>query len=489
MAKPLSILFVSSEVSPFTKIGGVADVAFSYSLAMRELGHDIRVMFPKYSQISERKNKIHEINRLKDILIPVGKEKIPATVKSSSMNNNKVKVQAYIATNDEYFESRKGIYIDPRTGKDYEDNAERFIFFCKSIIETCIILGWFPDIVHANDWQTALALAYVKYLYPKKFAKTKFVFTIHNFGKQGEFPNLQYSKIGLPDSLQNNFLHQKKINFLKAGISFADYVTTVSPAYAKEILKPNDYSNGLHTALEAKKDKFTGIMNGIDTYNWNPKIAEHLKTKFRGDIEGFKTANKSELLNEFDLKPKPNTPLIGMISRIDNQKGFPLLIDSADELFKENIQMVILGDGDAELKKKLQKIQKKYPDKLSLKFEFNEPLSHIIEAGTDMFLMPSLYEACGLNFMYSLNYGSIPIVRAVGGLSDLATDFIPPKNIGNSFSFKNYLPKDLISAVKRATQVYKNQDQWLSLVKNGMTANYSWAGSAKKYDEIYRSLF
>ena len=392
MAKTLSILFVSSEIVPFAKESGIADVSYSLTLAIRELGHDIRVMMPKYGTISERKNRIHEINRLRDVPIKVGSIEELATIKSSSINNPKCKVQAYITTNKRFFDDKKGVYHDPVTWIEYDDNASRFAFFNQSVIDTCMLLGWFPDIIHCNDWQSALVPALIRENYPEEFANTKFVFTIHNFNGQGECDLSEFDKLGLPKSALNHFKHKNKLNFMKGGIHYSDYITTVSKTYAEEILTDKQYSNGLNTYLKKKENDFAGILNGIDTFAWDPKKDKLIKQKFTGDIEEYKYTNKVALVQKFGLEFNPSAPLLAMIPRIGSQKGVPLLIEIADELFKENVQMILLGQGDAELKKQLKEISDKYPDKFAVLFDFDDNLSHQIEAGSDMFLMPSEYE-------------------------------------------------------------------------------------------------
>jgi starch synthase len=489
MAKPLSVLFVTSEVFPFAKVGGIADVSYSLPLALRDIGHDVRVMLPKYGQISERKNRIHEINRLRDIPVAIGDKTDPATVKSSSINNPRTKVQAYITTNQRYFNSKKGIYGDTRIGRDYSDNDDRFIYFDRTVVDTCMILNWYPDIIHCNDWQTAIIAGYVKAMFPAKFKKTKIVFTIHNFYKQGIYPLANLSKTNLPKEAYPNFTHKGKFNFMKGGLIYSDYITTVSPTYGEEILHDKKLSGELNTVLVAQKNKFQGIMNGIDVWGWNPKTDPLIKRKFLGDFNEFKTDNKIAMLKEFDLPYKEGTPVIGLISRLDAQKGTALLLESIDKLMEENIQMVVLGEGDQELKNSLRNAAKKYPDKLSVKIIFDEILSHQIEAGADMFLMPSLYEPCGLNAMYSILYGTIPIARATGGLIDTVKEYNSKAKTGNGFLFKEFKPESLVTAVKKAIGVYKKKEEWQAFGLRCMSSNFSWENSAKKYDEVYRAVF
>lgn len=490
MDESLSILFVSSEIYPFAKVGGIADVSFSLPLALREAGADARVMMPKYGCISERKNKIHEINRLKEMPVPIGNATDPATIKSSSISNPRAKSQAYITTNQKYFDSKKGIYGNRKTGKSYPDNDERFIFFCRSVIETCLLLKWFPDVIHCNDWQTGLIAAYAKAGFPEEFADTKIVFTIHNIREQGEFPMSAFKKTGLPAEVKDVLTHKRKINFLKAGIYYADYVTTVSETYAEEISTDAKVSGGLNDLImeRKKEDKFKGILNGIDSWIWNPKTDKVIKKKLGKDFEAFKTANKKALLERFELEYDENIPVIGMTTRLDKAKGLPLFIKAADKLFEENLQLVLLGDGDTDIKNELRRLQKKYPDKFGLLIEFDENLAHQIEAGSDFFLMPSQYEACGLNSMYSLTYGALPIVRGVGGLTEIVEDYDEKNRTGNGFVFEKYGAADLMNAVKKALKVFENKEELQAVVENARSKDYSWKEQIEHYADIYETL-
>jgi starch synthase len=487
MAKPLSILFVTSEVIPFVKVGGIADVSYSLPLAIRDIGHDIRVMIPKYGSVSERKNRIHEINRLRDIPIPVAKGTDLATVKSSSMNNPRTKVQAYITTNQKYFDSKKGIYENKNTGEPYPDNDERFIFFSRSVIETCLMLGWFPDIIHCNDWQTALVPVFAKILFAEEFKKTKFVFTIHNFHEQGEFPLSTFNKTGLPEKVKKDFLHRKKINFLKAAFQYADYITTVSPNYANEIKKDSKYTNGLNTTI-AKLKNFKGILNATDPWNWNPAKDKIIKKKFNGEFHDYKSTNKQSLCKTLNIEYNEDIPIISMITRIDEHKGIPLLIESLEKILKENIHFILLGEGNLVLKQKLNSIAKKNTKKFTLITGFDEELAHKIEAGSDIFLMPSQNEPCGLNALYSLAYGALPVVRETGGLKNIVQDIDEKKLIGNGFVFKYYKSNELIKAIKRAIKLYKNKKSWEKIALKNMKEDYSWKKLVKHYDEIYKYL-
>lgn len=486
MAKPLSILYVSSEVFPFAKIGGVGDIAYSLPLAIRDAGHDIRVILPKYGIVSERKNRIHDINRLRDLPIPIGQETRLATVKSSSIYNTRTKVQAYIATNQDYFDSRKGIYGEPGSGADYFENDERFMFFCRTAIETCLVLNWFPDVIHCNDWQTALTAAFARILFPGKFKKTRFILTIHNFARQGEFPAETFDKLDLPENVRENFIHNGKVNFLKAGIVYSDYVNTVSKTYADEVLEGTDFSNGLNEVLK-EKNKFCGILNGIDDLTWNPKTDPYLFKKLTDDFEEYKEINKRNLADKLGFEYKSKTPLVGLVTNLADHKGVDLLFRVIPLLADLGMQFVLLGDGEQKYIHEVKELYKIYYDNFAFKIGNDENLAHNIEAACDMYLMPSLSEPCGLNAMYSMMYGTVPVVRSTGGLGEIVRDYDPENKTGNGFTFKEYTPEALMDAIERAFDIYGKRSEWLDLAKGMMKEDFSWKESVKRYIQIYQN--
>jgi starch synthase len=488
MGKPLSILYVTSELFPFVKIGGIADISYSLPLALKDEGYDIRVMLPKYGNVSERKNRIHEINRLRDIEIQLGKETELATVKSSSVANPRTRVQAYITTNKNLFDLKKGVYANPKTNEDYPDNDLRFIFFNRTVIETCVTLNWVPDIIHCNDWQSGIIPAYVKTLFKDHFKNTKVIYTIHNISKQGEFSLKGFPVTGLDNEAKKNYTHKRKFNFLKGGIYYSDHINTVSPTHAQELLQDKKMSNGLNELLLTRKDNFSGILNGIDKWSWNPATDSNLAMKFENNFAEFKKANKKALLKKYQLAFKEDVPLIGMISRLDEVKGIQLLIDAFDDIMNENVNLVMLGDGQSDFKVQLKNLEKQYSKKFSIKFIHDEKLAHLIEAGTDFFLIPSLHEPCGLNAMYSLKYGSIPIVRKTGGLTDNVKDHDPKTKKGNGFVFNDANAQDLANAVKRAVELFKKPEDLEKLATKNMEQSYSWDDKVKEYGKIYHSL-
>ncbi len=489
MAKSFKILFVSSEVYPFSKESGIADVSNSLPIALKSLGHDVRVISPKYGSISERKNKIHNISRLREVPIKVGDRTEFVNIKSSSLNSPKYKVQVYFTTNYHYFEERLGIYHDPITWQEYLDNSERFIFFSKSVLETCIQLKWIPDIVHCNDWQTALLPAFIRSGYSNLFSKSKIVFTIHNFYRQGIFPLEEFFKTGLNNDYLKYFEHNGKFNFMKGALHFSNFITTVSPTYREEILEDNILNNGLNNELKIKEKTFKGILNGIDNFIWNPRKDQLIHSKLNNDFLDFKYKNKIQLQKIIGLPIEPDIPLYGMIPRIGYQKGIGLFIESADKIFNNDIQFILLGQGDPNLKSQIINVAKKYPNKFKPIFTFDENLSHQIEAGSDFFLMPSQYEPCGLNLMYSHNYGTVPIVRATGGLKDTGINFNEDTLNGNSIVFDNYDIDDFTKAIIKSIKLYYNKDVFSQIIQNGLSCDYTWKEGVKQYDSIYRTIF
>lgn len=490
MSKPLNILFLSSEVEPFAKTGGLADVSSALPQAIKELGHEIRIMMPRYRFISERKFKLHDIIRLKEIPVPIGKNSEIGNVKSSFISNLKEKVQVYFLDNANYF-GRDGIYQNLVGKKDYKDNDERYIFFCRGVLETLKRLGWQPDIIHCNDWQTGIVPAYIKTLYASDefFKSIKTVFTIHNMAYQGAFTSESFEKSGLPKSVfhSEGVEAYGKFNFLKTGLHYADAITTVSERYAEEICSSDEYGAGLNGLLAKRKKDLTGILNGIDYEVWNPLTDEYIYRKF--DIKSIdaKLDNKKALLQRFNIPYKEGVILIGGISRLVEQKGFDLVIEILDEMMKLNVHFILLGSGEKAVEKKFETMHKKYSHQMGVFFGFDNELAHLIEAGSDLFLMPSRYEPCGLNQMYSMRYGTIPVVRATGGLDDTVEDYVGGGK-GTGFKFEKYDAKELLKAVQRAIKVYQQPEEWKKLMRNGMQKDFSWEHSAKKYVNLYKEL-
>jgi starch synthase len=492
-AKKIKILFVTSEVVPFVKTGGLADVSSALPQMLTELGHEVRIVVPKYGAVDDRKFKIHEVVRLKDLTLKIGDKEVVFSLKSCFLPGQKVRVQIYFLDNQEYFGSRNSLYNDQITGKDYEDNDERFILLSRCIFELISKLGWIPDIIHLNDWQCALIPAYLKTLYKDEptFAAFKTLFTIHNLNYQGEFSRDVFAKTGLPESLnneKNGIINDGKVNFLKSGLLFSDVINTVSITYANEIRTEKEAGAGLKEVLAKRKSDLFGIINGIDVKVWNPEKDKHLPVKYSAKTLELKEENKKELAEKFGLQYQENVPIIGMISRIYDAKGFDLLSKAFDELMQLNLQFILLGTGERRYHQFFEKMSDKYKDKFSCYLGFSDELAHLIEGGADMFLMPSLYEPCGLNQMYSLMYGTVPIVRETGGLADTVIKYNEKTGEGNGFMFKKYEAGEMLKEIKRAIKTFEDKKTWQKIMKAGMRSDFSWNSSAKKYLELYRTI-
>ncbi len=491
--KRLKILFVTSELFPFIKTGGLADVSAALPQMLTELGHEVRILVPKHGAIDSRKYKIHDVVRLKDINVKIGEKEVLFSVRSSFLPSPKVRVQIYFLDNQEYFGSRKSLYTDPISGQEYPDNDERFILLNRAVFELITKLGWIPDIIHCNDWQTGLAPAYLKTVYKDEpqFSSFKILFTIHNLSIQGSFSKSSFEKTGLPANLCNEasgILHEGKVNYMKSAMLFADAITTVSPNYAKEIMKDKDLSGGLNKTVEKRKKVLSGVVNGIDTDEWNPEKDKHISTQYSAKNLSEKAANTKALLERFGLKYEENVPVIGMVSRLFDSKGMDLVVEAFPKLMAENVKVVLLGTGDKKYHQAFEKFGMKYGDKFGYYLGFSDELAHWIEAGADMFLMPSKYEPCGLNQMYSQVYGTVPIVRETGGLVDTVTRFNDKTGEGTGFMFKEYKAESLLKELARALKVFQDKKLWAKIIKNGMKSDFSWQSSAKSYIELYKKV-
>jgi starch synthase len=458
----MKILLAASEVVPFAKTGGLADVAGALPLALEELGEEIIIAMPGYKAIQSRlrRDKIQKLNE---------------NISYSTIGKN---IKVYFIENDEYF-NRDGLYTD-KTG-DYKDNLERFSYYCKKTLGLLKQINFRPDIIHVHDWQAALIPVYLKNIYKNNpfYKNIKTVLTIHNIGYQGLFAKEEFPKLGLDWSLFGieGLEFFGKINILKGGLEFCDYINTVSPTYSKEI-QTKEFGFGLEGVLNKRKYAVFGILNGLDYSIWNPETDKFIAKNFSLNSTDDKYRNKDDLQKFCKLPAKPKIPLLGIVSRLAEQKGFDILADAIDNICKMGLQLVILGTGDLKYHLILQNMVKKYPKVISLHLKFDDPLAHKIYAGSDIFLMPSKYEPCGLGQMISLRYGTIPLIFKTGGLADTV-------NEDNGFVFQRYNNDDLIKTIKGAVEVYKNKNAWGKLMHTAMKCNFSWKESAKKYIGLY----
>ncbi len=488
MSRPLNVLFVSSEVEPFSKTGGLADVSGALPKALKSLGHDVRVATPFYGFVANRLKTWTD--ELQDVQVPVGSNIYLAAIKSVCGTDSPTGIHTHFLDNQILF-NRPGIYGDPATGQDYGDNDERFMFFSRGILEFIQRLSWRPDIIHCNDWQTGLVAPLLKTVFSGNafFAHTKTVFTIHNMAYQGMFPQESFWKTFLPPELLFNesvstFGH---LNCMKAGLVFSDSVTTVSRKYAQEI-QTEEFGYGLHGVAHMRAPNLRGILNGVDYTVWDPSVDTLIPQRYTATTIANKIENKRALLAQMNLPFDESVPLIGIVSRLAHQKGFDLLMQVFERMMHMGVQMVMLGSGEQRYAEFFSHAERAFPRQFALRLGFDNALAHLIEAGSDMFLMPSLYEPCGLNQIYSLRYGTVPIVRATGGLDDTIEEFQPGANTGTGFKFAGYDPGQLLHAMHRATHVFRQRDQWAALTLNGMKKDYSWEVSARQYVDLYKSL-
>lgn len=478
--KKLKILFASSEVTPFAKTGGLADVSASLPAAIASLGHQVRIVMPMYRSVMEGAFKLKPLGRLLEV--PLRGQLLKDKVFYLEIGHN---LLIYFLKRDKFFDRRM---LYGTSERQYPDNPDRFIFFTRGILHLGKLIGFQPDVFHCNDWQTSLLPVYLKSLYKDDpfFRNSRTIFTIHNLAYQAIFPKEYMVISGLPLFLfsMKSLEYYGKMNFIKGGIVFSDIITTVSVKYAQEIQTPK-HGHGLDGFLRDRSDDIYGVLNGVDYNEWNPEIDLHIAANYNAkDLSGKKKC-KEELMKIFKLKGQAETPVIGMITRLAEQKGCDLLVDAVDELMKMELFLVLLGQGDGKYEKQFYELGEKHKGRFGIKIAFDNMLAHKIEAGSDMFLMPSRYEPCGLNQMYSLKYGTIPIVRATGGLDDTIREFDPQTEKGNGFKFAEYSSRALIEKVEKALAIYRNKNLWLKLMKNAMKEDFSWERSALQYEKIY----
>jgi starch synthase len=474
----MHIAFVASECVPFSKTGGLADVVGALPRALAGLGHQVSVYLPRYRQ-----------TRLADPQTVVRSITVPFDDKyrfcSVVMAGGAAGVRVYFVDYPPYFD-REALY--GTSAGDYPDNAERFALFSRAVLEASKILG-VPHVFHCHDWQSALLPVMLRTLYAEDPAlrDAATVFTIHNMGYQGLFPPDILPLLMLPWDLltisKMEFFGQA--NFLKGALVFADFVTTVSKKYSLEI-QTTEYGFGLEGVLRNRAATVTGILNGVDYDEWSPQTDKFAVAKYSvQDLSG-KPKCKQDLLNAFGVtNADPRVPVIGIVSRFAAQKGFDLIAQIMDRLAREEMIVVALGAGDKTYEEMLQRLNKQFPNKIAVKVAYDNAIAHKIEAGADMFLMPSRYEPCGLNQIYSLKYGTVPIVRATGGLDDTIEPWDARTGKGTGFKFSDYTGEALLATIKQALLAYRDQSSWQTLMRNGMNRDFSWGASAREYGKIY----
>ncbi|SFH62725.1 glycogen synthase GlgA [Planctomicrobium piriforme] len=480
----MHILMASSEAVPYAKTGGLADVATGLSKALAEAGHDVTLVLPLYRRFIPEQKRGEPVALMN---IEMRQSTVKATVRRSLLSGTNVEV---LLVDQPTFFDRRQLYTEG--GQDYPDNAERFIFFSRAVMEIAQTLTR-PHVIHVNDWQTSLVPALIKHerTLGGRFINTGTVLTIHNMAFHGQFAGWQMELTGLPKEYFNwqQMEHYGHLNLLKTGISMADMVTTVSPTYAREICRP-EFGYGLDPLLVQRGDRLVGILNGVDTQEWNPAVDAHLPLSYSpATVADGKARCKESLQEDLGLYPRSEALLLGMISRLTDQKGLDLITARADEILQADVQMVFLGTGDRHFEDALKALQQRHPGRVSVRVGFDEKLAHRIEAGCDAYLMPSRFEPCGLNQQYSLLYGTLPIVHAVGGLADSVVNATPEtieNQTANGFVFYDYNSESFVDAVWRAVGMFTHHRvEWEQLVQTGMLRDSTWRHSAGEYVKVY----
>jgi starch synthase len=474
----MHIVFAASEGLPFSKTGGLADVVGALPRALAAQGHQVSIYLPRYRQTK----LVDPQTVVRSITVPFDDHYRFCSVVTPG---SQAGIRYYFVDYPNYFD-REALY-GTAVG-DYTDNAERFALFSRAVIEASKIVG-VPDVFHCHDWQTGLIPVLLRTLYAQDpaFRDSTTVFTIHNMGYQGLFPAEILPLLMLPWDLftitQMEFFGQ--VNFLKGALAFSDYVTTVSRKYSQEI-QTTEYGFGLEGVLRDRAATVTGILNGVDYTEWSPEVDKHIAARYSpADLSG-KAADKADLLAAFGIQnADPSLPVIGIVSRFAAQKGFDLISQMMDRLAREDMILVVLGTGDKPYEEMFLRMQKQFPQKVAVKVAYDNALAHKIEAGADMFLMPSRYEPSGLNQIYSLKYGTVPIVRATGGLDETIEPWDARTGKGTGFKFYEYNGESLLLTIKAALQAFRDQASWQVLMRNGMAKDFSWAASAKEYVKVY----
>ncbi len=474
----LKVLILAAEIVPFAKVGGLADVVGALPKALKELGHDVRLAMPRYGQIKPERFALTTV--LDAVTVNMSSFQEQISVRQGIIGDG---IAVYMIDAPRYFD-RENIY-------GYTDDGERFILFCRAALETMRTLGWSPDIIHCNDWHTGIIPNWMHTVYREDpfFANTATAYTIHNLAYQGIFG---YRILEVAGVAAGGFLYPQivelanVVDIMGRGILFADAITTVSERYAQEILTPT-FGEKLDQLLRSRRERLFGILNGIDYQEMNPAIDRYIHTHFDQNTLDKRAENKRALQERAHLPVKPDVPLVAMISRLADQKGFDLIAQIIQPLMAQGIQLVVLGIGDQHYHEMFQNLAARYPEQVAIFLTFNTELAQSIYAGSDMFLMPSRFEPCGLGQLIAMRYGSVPIVHSVGGLADTVQEYNPRTGEGNGFAFSNYDPWELFASIVRALEVYRFKDIWRTLQQRGMAADHSWHASAVRYINVYRN--
>jgi starch synthase len=486
MKSKLNIFFVSSEVFPFTQAGALGEVAGALPKYIKNFGHDIRVMTPNYKSINERKYVLRDVIRLQGLKIPVGDDIHIANAKSAFLPDSKV--QIYFLDNKHFFQ-RDGLYADPRSGKEYKDNDERFIFFCKGCLETLKLLYWQPDIIHCSGWQTALIPILLKTIYRQEafFKNTRTLLSFPAQFSPGHFTSSTFEKAGIQQNhsgAQNN----NGLDFLKVGLEYADLLSTYGESAVASISELAQNRVEFKDILARRKNDIYGIVNGIDSQIWNPEKDSLIPFQYsRRDPSG-KAKNKVELLNRYSLEFSEKIPVISLIAHATNGNLQERLLAVIDQLVSLDLYLLIFGSIDPKYQKRVKAIQKQYPKKVRIEPLLNTALTHLIVAGSDLFLMPSAYDVFGLDQLYCLAYGTIPLISNTMGAAEAIVTVNPETATGTGFIFNHKELSEILKVVKQAIKSYQRKEVWAKIIQNAMRVDVSWDVSAQKYVKLYNKL-
>ena len=488
VASSLRIAHLASEMAPLVKVGGLADVVGALALEQARRGHHVIVALPRYLTLATPEGWSRRA--LEPRQVPWGMGREPARYELLEAPDWALRVLLVDHAGDRRFFARAGVYDDPATGEGFPDSAERFLFFTRAALEGLKQLGERFDILHVHDHQAAWAPCFVRThdAHEPAFRGVVTVLTIHNLGYQGMHDPwvLGLAGFGLEHFYPGSpFEYWGRVNDMKVGLLFADALTTVSPRYASEIQSSPEFGAGLEGVLKRRSADLTGILNGIDDTVWNPATDPHLAARYDREHLEQKAVNRAALRVACRWPVTPDWPIIGMVSRIAEQKGFDLIEEAAGKLMKMELRLVVLGSGKPEYVEMLRRLAAEHPERVSYRDGYDDPLAHRIEGGADLFLMPSRYEPCGLNQMYSMRYGTVPVVRAVGGLADTVEEFDARTGVGTGFRFDRFDSAEMLGALRRALAFHRQPEQWRKLQQNGMSRDFSWRASADGYDRVY----
>jgi len=484
MARSLKIGFAASEATPFGKTGGLADVAAALPAQLRLLGHDIRLFVPYYTHIAPGDHELVPVDFIRDVAVQIGSKTYTFSAKTTSPPGSDLAI--YLIDCPELY-GRQSIYTSD------DDEAQRFALFSRAVIECCQRMAWAPDVFHCNDWHTALIPLWLRtfYEWDELFRNSRTLVTIHNIGYQGNFPSRVVEDLGLGEwihLLDQEDLRNGRFNFLKTGLIYADAISTVSPTYAREV-QTAEYGMGLQDLLASRRDTLVGILIGVDYAQWSPERDPWIPHLYSAnDLDG-KRKNKQHLLRKLGLDPDLSVPLLGVVSRLTQQKGFDLCFEVLPELLSHaDVRLVVLGSGEERYESFFARLHQDFPRRVCFHRGYHDELAHLIEAASDLFLMPSRYEPCGLNQMFGMRYGTLPIVRRTGGLADSVVPIDRESGRGTGFVFENFTADGLRWALRQALESYRDQRLWRRLVDNAMRQDFSWKVQVQPYVELYSKL-